>query len=669
MKKLKKTDRVYYAITVFSTLFFLGFYGYSCLNPRNVDWLLSGGLDISQHYAGWMFFRKNGWMFPVGNFRGLSWPSPMSVIYMDSIPLLAVLFKLFRPILPRQFQYFGWYQLFCFILQGILGVKIAWKLGKNRVAVFLAGAMFVMTPAFLWRVFLHVALSSHWILLLAMAAVLYYEEYFVGRKKRMVMFWAMIGFLCCTIHLYFLPMCFVILLGFLYVDLRYTKRLQVGQWLVMAGFWGGVLIPMFLLGGFIPGMGISDLRFTWKKTFNLNGFFNPQSWSRVMPNLAQHTYGQSEGFAWLGLGVLACLLISFLVCGYRVCTCKGRMWKYLQMPMVQAFLGIFVLSVAASVSPVITLGSRAITIPFPVKLEELWMIFRASGRLVWPAVYCILFGTLFVLMNLQKEKLCIGFLLAALVLQVFDMSEKVWERGRVSRAPEAFVSELQDPGWEIVGSHPDIRNIVYVNVSGLQSCASMAVFADTYDLTLGKFYFARDYEAVTGETAVRALEEKDSRDLFLFDMGRVIDAWNEPDLYYYCMDHKLIGYSRPIEGLEEAILDVWEQEYVYACEVTPASAGAEMIDGFLFIHGGGRMVSQEFTLPEGMYRFTVEGENMKDGRVLVSCGDVESHEMQTITGTIRCEQAQQVTITMENPSDHDMVLYQIRLQPIGIYGK
>lgn len=152
-------------------------------------------------------------------------------------------------------------------------------------------------------------------------------------------------------------------------------------------------------------------------------------------------------------------------------------------------------------------------------------------------------------------------------------------------------------------------------------------------------------------------------------MGRVIDAWNEPDLYYYCMDHKLIGYSQPIEGLEEAILDVWEQEYVYACEVTPASVKAEMIDGFLFIHGGGRMVSQEFTLPEGMYRFTVEGENMKDGRVLVSCGDVESHEMQTITGTIRCGQAQQVTIIMENPSNHDMVLYQIRLQPIGVYEK
>lgn len=669
MKRLKETDRVYYAIAVFSTLFFLGFYGCSCLNPQNVDWLLSGGLDISQHYAGWMFFRKDSWMFPVGNFRGLSWPNPMSVIYLDSIPLLAVVCKLFQPILPRQFQYFGWYQLLCFLLQGFLGVKIARKFSQNRVAVFLAGAMFVMTPAFLWRVFLHVALSSHWILLLAMAAVLYYEEYFADRDRWKVIFWAVIGFFCCTIHLYFLPMCFVILLGFLYVDIRHTKGLRAGHGLVMAGFWAGVLIPMFLLGGFIPGMGISDLNFTWKKTFNLNGFFNPQSWSRVMPNLAQHTYGQSEGFAWLGLGVLACLPVSFLVCGYRIWAGKGRVWKYLKMPVVQAFLGIFVLSVAASVSPVVTLGSRAVTIPFPVKLEEIWMIFRASGRLVWPAVYCILFGILFVLMRMKQDTLCICLLLAALALQGFDMSEKVWERGRVSREPEAFASELQDKGWEIVGNHPDIQNIVYINASGLQSCASMAVFADTYDLTLGKFYYARDYETVIRETAVRALEEKDSRDVFLFDRGRVIDAWNEPDLHYYCMDDKLIGYSQPIAGLEDAGFNVWEQEYVYACEVTPASAGTELIDGFLFLHGGGRFVSPEFTLPEGTYRFTVEGENMKDGSVLVSSGTVESQEMQTISGTIHCAQAQQITITMENSSDHDMVFYQIRLQPVHMPGQ
>lgn len=657
----------YTAVIVFSAFFFAGFYGVQCLNPCNADWLLSGGLDISQHYAGWLFFRKEAWTFPPGCFTGLSWPNAMSIIYLDSIPLCAVFFKIFQPVLPEQFQYFGWYSLICFLLQGILGVKIARKYVKSEPAAFLMGALTVMTPAFLWRTFLHVALNSHYIILLALLGIFYYQEYFAGQKWRQVWYWAMLGLLCCMVHMYFLPMCFVILCAFLYLDIRSENRAGIWQGLVMTAFWAGALIPMYFMGGFMPGMVVSDLGFQWKKTFNLNGFVNPQGWSRIFPNLALHTYGQSEGFAYLGIGVMVCILaaVFFSLMQWRTMSPKRNILvRYIKDPTLQACAAIFALSVAAAASPVVTLGSRAVTLPIPKKLEELWMIFRASGRLVWPAVYLLLFGSGVVLSRCQKRKVVVSVLTTGVILQFADISAEVWDRGRVAREPAAFVSELEDPGWDVIGRHPLIANIVYINASGLRSCASMAEFADRYDKTLGKFYYARDYEAVIAETAAQALAEKKQSDIFLFDWEYVIDAWNEPQLYYYILDERILGYVQPIAELEAARVDMRTYEYVYLYEVTPDSVGEEMIDGFLFVHGGGTDVSRVFPLPTGAYRFTVEGENLADAEVILSAGSVSERGMQNITGMINCEGMQNFQIRVENPSDHDMVLYRIRFETV-----
>ena len=41
------------------------------------------------------------------------------ITYTDSIPYVAIICKLFAGILPETFQYFGWFTLGCFALQGI----------------------------------------------------------------------------------------------------------------------------------------------------------------------------------------------------------------------------------------------------------------------------------------------------------------------------------------------------------------------------------------------------------------------------------------------------------------------------------------------------------------------------------------------------------------------
>lgn len=113
----KQKDKMTYAIAVIiGVITFIFLYGLRVLNPCYTDLLLGKG-DLSQHYLGWEFYRRSQWFFPFGLTDQLAYPETTSIIFTDSIPLLAVPFKLLKGILPDSFQYFGWWGIICFGLQ------------------------------------------------------------------------------------------------------------------------------------------------------------------------------------------------------------------------------------------------------------------------------------------------------------------------------------------------------------------------------------------------------------------------------------------------------------------------------------------------------------------------------------------------------------------------
>ena len=77
-------------ISFFTSLYLLGF---DNLNFLNKNWLYLG--DLSVYQIGWEFFRNDSWKFPLGfnHYYGLELAN--SIIFTDSIPLLAFIFKLF----------------------------------------------------------------------------------------------------------------------------------------------------------------------------------------------------------------------------------------------------------------------------------------------------------------------------------------------------------------------------------------------------------------------------------------------------------------------------------------------------------------------------------------------------------------------------------------------
>ena len=125
MKALKKY-RWPLTGALLGVLVFLAVYGVRVLDPTSVDWILNSlSPDPAQHYLGWELFRRSPVHLPyIGANYNAVYPFRTSVLFTDSLPLAALFFKLLGGILPTRFQYFGWWGLLCYALQGGLAQAV-----------------------------------------------------------------------------------------------------------------------------------------------------------------------------------------------------------------------------------------------------------------------------------------------------------------------------------------------------------------------------------------------------------------------------------------------------------------------------------------------------------------------------------------------------------------
>jgi hypothetical protein len=142
-------------------IFFLLCFGWQVVDLTNTTWLLTNGDDLSQHQAGWMFYRSSGWSFPFGIIQNLAYPFGVPITFTDSIPLFAIIFKMMSGILPAEFQYFGLFTLIGYFLQGGIGALIIRRFTKSNMVALVGPVFFVISPVMLTRVFRHTALSAN----------------------------------------------------------------------------------------------------------------------------------------------------------------------------------------------------------------------------------------------------------------------------------------------------------------------------------------------------------------------------------------------------------------------------------------------------------------------------------------------------------------------------
>ena len=443
-------------------------YGTAPLDVSWDDWIFYSyeDLDIQQHYAGWMLFRISDWKLPLGMANAIASPDGTLISYTDSLPWMSILLKLFRGILPKTFQWYGWYVLACFALQGALGALLVcraplrrgaplWELGFTALG---SGLLFAFTPALWDRAFRHVALASHYIFLLALYVYLEYRTALRRGDARFPWQFPLLAAWAVGVHPYFLPLvCICALLAAIdqwrLCGQRRGAALQFGSTVVSA------LAAGWLTGAISRGSPMSREGYGFY-SLNLAAPFNPNpiagyTWSRFLPVLP-YQEGQYDGFVYLGLGCLCLLVLALGIALYTALRRQaeaGAWWGRNGWVFAACvFLTLF------AASNKIYFCDFGISYPLPAAVLKLCGIFRASGRMFWLVDACMVVFALYTL-----DALCArlprrsgpAVFCTVLALQIADLSvaagQKQARMDPASVAADTVPNILSNPLTEHLG--------------------------------------------------------------------------------------------------------------------------------------------------------------------------------------------------------------------------
>jgi len=540
--KNRKTKTIYGIAMAFGALCFIAVYGIRVLNPCYDDWLLNRG-DLTQHYLGWCFFRVSDWTFPIGLTNRLAYPDYSSVIYTDSIPLFAIFFKVLSPILPETFQYFGWWGLACFVLQGLFAAKILDAFHVGKAQILIGSLLFILAPIVIERMFRHTALGGHWIILAAIYLFVRHREIYKDIKRTML-YWGLVGAYIGSVHMYLLPMCGAFLCGFVLCSWLKEKRFQLKYAFPGAAFVFCLFCTTYLLGGFSTKAeagsdGLGEF------SFNLNGFFNAKGYSKFLPSLKTYHDGQYEGFAYLGLGVfllMAAALVYIFISRYKKKKPDRDFVLYGSMyVLMSAGLILF------AASPEVTFGGKLLfVLTDSSTLLHYWSMFRSSGRVVWPVCYLIMIGVIVCNDRLfRKGHVAVIILALCTFLQLFDISGKLRGQRNTFAKEVAYESPLKSDIWSKLSEKEGFEHIVWVS-HNIDNNGIMHIAKYAYDngLTMNNYYFARGINV--NENTKRSLENPDKSCIYIFrsDETEGMEAYG---LHIYEADEYFVGTVEEVD--------------------------------------------------------------------------------------------------------------------------
>jgi len=492
---------------------FFAFCGWWVLIPTNIAWL--DHADRAMHQLGWMFYRAAPWGIPPGSSPLLGIELANSISLVDGLPLLAIPFKLLANWLPQPFQYWGYWLLASFTLQSIFAFHLARELGAGRRIALVAAAFALLAPTYLFRIPMHLALSSHWVVLAAL--------YLYARRTPPARWmWPLLIGITSAIHLTLLAMVLALWVASLLQRL-WTKRTAF-RWLALelVGGIAGALAVLWLVGFFGPdsygagGYGAYKLNLLWP--------FIAYDWSQIFPKLP-HTRFDYEGLSFLGIGILALLLLAILSGAIlRIRFAVTRYW--LPLTLMLLALMLFAFSKNISVGEV-----DVLKIDMPGFIEAVGAAFRSTGRFVWPLLYLVTIGTVVLVGARFRAWLAVPIVAVAFAAQAAD-SFPQWHKFAAEMPPPSSVwsSKLASPLWEraLEAGYNRIRSIPVDQGYG-SDWRQLGYFAINHGMDLDVAYLGRvDGDALDAlkATAKRILATGDfePRTLYVLDLEASLEA-------------------------------------------------------------------------------------------------------------------------------------------------
>lgn len=393
--------------------YFLYTGGAPALDPTNERWLMRN--DWGMHHLGWVFFRKEPWHFPLGTLDSYPYPEGTNVIYSDSIPWVALLFKLFRGFLPRHFQYLGPWLALSAGLQGAFGARLVSRLARTIPVQLLGAALFVVAPPFLYRQG-HAALGAHWLILWALTLHFEPADDMQSRRSLLVQS-SLILAISAGVHAYLLAMVLMLILALGARLCLVDHVLRPKALLVAAAMESTLLATLYWVLGYGSGSDNVSGAGLGMYAADVLTFFNPMWRGRFLPTVVLPG-GRDEGFAYLGGGIMLLVLAGLLGLVRR----RGR-------PSTTALIRFVPLAIACALMaamaffPRVTVNGKLVA-DFNGRWWQPLSIFQGTGRFIWPLHYVvILVGIRLVVQSLPENVFFrTAALSVALMLQLMDQT-------------------------------------------------------------------------------------------------------------------------------------------------------------------------------------------------------------------------------------------------------
>ncbi|MFM0148080.1 DUF6311 domain-containing protein [Paraburkholderia sp. RL18-085-BIA-A] len=476
-------------------------YGWRIAIPSNVGWLLQGG-DISSHFLGWDMFRRDSWRWPPGANPMLGDIAPNSVVFTDSVPLLALLFKLLRAVLPDPFQYQGFVLIGDFMLNGAFAALLAYRLCRKAVPS-LAMAAFVATATIVTSRgpggHGHDSLTAHWLILAAFVLIWTGQQMATCRRYRL---WTLLILASALVHFYLLVMVLAIWAAdgiYRFAALPTHRRGLCVHASTVALL---LLATMYLAGYFSGAEGVMpDATGFGVFSANVLTFIDPgssawyfrsptgvSSMSVFLRNMPGFGGGQYEGNAYLGVGLLMVVVIG------AACWLRGESLRFAAPTCVLSITALL-LALAAFSNIVAVGGHELIHVDLPRSLATLAGLVRSSGRFIWVLFYLLIFGCFTSVANHLRPALAASLLMSALAIQLIDLAQWHAYLRRANHGDPAVPAEVGDPRIQamIAGAH----RVVFVPVKDIpDGYIEFTYLAAQHNMAVNSTYSARPVPAL-----------------------------------------------------------------------------------------------------------------------------------------------------------------------------
>ncbi len=420
------------AITVIA---FFYLFGFRMLDIYDTNFVLMGG-DFTVSYLGSVFYRLDEWRWPLLTHTNLAYPYGISVHGTDGSPLLSLIFKIFHKFfgLPADVQFVGIWMLICYVLQAVFSVLIFRKAFQNKLLIIISSLFFVSAPIMMMRVFVHINLMCHFILLWAI--LLWMNNKLTKKTWGAMAIILTLAILTCP---YFLPMVSgffgVLILQQTLIEKKVSwKQVIVGILFLAAvfGFW-------FLLLGMVATEQVLTSGGWRGLSLNLTALFNPiWSQSRVFSTLTPKADFDADNY--FGFGLL--ILLVWMFPHVKQLFSSENLKKNALITLLLGGLIVFALSSQVKCGTAVILDYKPGAI-----IDWLGSVFRYSGRFFWPVWYLLAF---FIIKSFAKSfpKAIFIVLPILLAIQIWDLYPTYKSKQDFAMTtfvpPEPFVSEEWD---------------------------------------------------------------------------------------------------------------------------------------------------------------------------------------------------------------------------------